>query len=240
MYIYPSAFINKLTAMKLLIIEDNIELSEMIETAFKLQRFIVELASNYSEALSKIHLYEYDCILLDIMLPDGSGLSILKQLKEMNKSEGVIIISARDSLDDKIEGLELGADDYVSKPFHMSELIARVRSVLRRNNNNGHLTIDLGNVSIEPDKFRVCVKGKEIDLLKKEYDILHYMMERPNILIKKSMLAEAIWGDYIDQVDNYDFIYTQLKNLRSKLTKAESTTTIKTVYGFGYKICEEE
>lgn len=172
------------------------------------------------------------------MLPDGSGLSILKSLKEMNKSESVIIISAKDSLEDKIEGLELGADDYLPKPFHMSELIARVRSLLRRNNNNGRLTLDLGNISIESDKFRVYVDGKELDLLKKEYDILHYMMERPNLLIKKEMLAEAIWGDHIDQVDNYDFIYAQLKNLRNKLTKAEASVSIKTVYGFGYKMCE--
>ena len=226
--------------MKLLIIEDNIELSKMIEDAFLLQRFVVEMAYTYEEGISKIDLYEYDCILLDIMLPDGSGLSILKQLKTMNKSENVIIISARDSLDDKIEGLELGADDYLIKPFHMSELIARVRSVLRRNSNNGKLTIDFGNVSIEPTKFIAMVNGKELDLQKKEYNILHYMIERPNILIKKEMLAEAVWGDHIDQVDNYDFIYTQLKNLRNKLTKAEANIYIKTVYGFGYKICEKE
>ena len=225
--------------MKILIIEDNVELSKMIEDALRLQRFVVEVAYNHAEAISKIGLYEYDCILLDIMLPDGSGLSILQQLKGMNKSESVIIISARDSLDDKIQGLELGADDYLSKPFHMSELTARIRSVLRRNNNNGKLTIDLGNVSLEPDKFRVCINGKEIDILKKEYDILRYLMERPNLLIKKEMLAEAIWGDHIDQVDNYDFIYTQLKNLRNKLTKAEASISIKTVYGFGYKMCEE-
>ena len=167
--------------MKILIIEDNVELSKMIEDALSLQRFVVEVAYNHAEAISKIGLYEYDCILLDIMLPDGSGLSILQQLKGMDKSESVIIISARDSLDDKIQGLELGADDYLSKPFHMSELIARIRSVLRRNNNNGKLTIDLGNVSLEPDKFRVCINGKEIDILKKEYDILRYLMERPNL-----------------------------------------------------------
>lgn len=224
--------------MKLLIIEDNVELSKMIEDALRIQRFIVEVAYSYAEAISKINLYEYDCILLDIMLPDGSGLTVLQKLKAMNKSESVIIISARDSLDDKIEGLELGADDYLAKPFHMSELIARVRSVLRRNNNNGKITIDLGNVSIEPEKFRVSINGEEIELLKKEYDILHYMMERPNLLIKKEMLAEAIWGDYIDQVDNYDFIYTQLKNLRHKLTKAQASVAIKTVYGFGYKMSE--
>ena len=227
--------------MKILIIEDNVELSKMIEDALHLQRFVVEVAYNHAEALSKIGLYEYDCILLDIMLPDGSGLSVLQHLKEMNKSESesVIIISARDSLDDKILGLELGADDYLAKPFHMSELIARIRSVLRRNNNNGKLTIDLGNISIEPDKFRVSINGKEVDILKKEYDILRYLMERPNLLIKKEMLAEAVWGDHIDQVDNYDFVYTQLKNLRNKLAKAEANVSIKTVYGFGYKMCEE-
>ncbi len=225
--------------MKLLIIEDNIELSKMIEDALRQQRFVVEVAYNYEEAISKINLYTYDSILLDIMLPDGSGLSILKELKAMNKSESVIIISARDSLEDKIEGLELGADDYLSKPFHMSELIARIKSVWRRNNNNGKLTIDLGNVSLTPDMFTVSINGIEVEILKKEYDILRYMMERPNILIKKEMLAEAIWGDHIDQVDNYDFIYTQLKNLRNKLTKAKATVSIKTVYGFGYKMSEE-
>ena len=226
--------------MKLLIIEDNVELSKMVESALHTERFIVEVAYSYQEAISKIALYEYDSILLDIMLPDGSGLSILKELKEMGKSESVIIISARDSIEDKVEGLELGADDYLAKPFHMSELIARVRSLLRRNNNNGKLTLDLGNISLDIDKFRVSINKKEVQLLKKEYDILRYMMERPNILIKKEMLAEAIWGDYIDQVDNYDFIYTQLKNLRNKLTKAEANIAIKTVYGFGYKICEAE
>lgn len=226
--------------MKLLVIEDNIELSKMIENALKSERFIVETAISCAEAISKIDLYEYDCILLDIMLPDGSGLSILKELKAMNKSESVIIISARDSIDDKIEGLELGADDYLAKPFHMSELMARVRSVLRRSNNGGKLTLDLGNISIEPEKFKVNINGNDIELLKKEYDILYYMMERPNILIKKEVLAEAVWGDYIDQVDNYDFIYAQLKNLRSKLVKADATIAIKTIYGFGYKIGEIE
>ena len=224
--------------MKILIIEDNVELSKMIEEALKLQRFVVELAFSCEEAMAKVCLYEYDCVLLDIMLPDGSGLTILQKLKSLNKSESVIIVSARDSLDDKIEGLELGADDYLAKPFHMSELIARIHSVVRRNNNQGKLTIDLGNVSIEPDKYKVTVDGEELELLKKEYDILCYMIERPNILVKKEMLAEAVWGDYIDQVDNFDFIYTQLKNLRNKLTKAQASVSIKTVYGFGYKMSE--
>ena len=224
--------------MKLLIIEDNIELSKMIENALLLQRFVVEVAYSYSDAISKVTTYDYDCILLDVMLPDGSGLSVLQELKAMNKSDNVIIISAKDSLDDKIKGLELGADDYLAKPFHMSELIARIRSVVRRNNNSGKLTLDLGNISIEPDKFKVSINGIEVEIVKKEYDILRYMMERPNILIKKEVLAEAIWGDHIDQVDNFDFIYTQLRNLRHTLTKSNATVAIKTIYGFGYKMCE--
>ena len=224
--------------MKVLIIEDNLDLSEMIAEALLMQRYVVEVATTYSEALSKINIYNYDCILLDVMLPDGSGLSILEQLKNMGKSEGVIIISAKDSLEDKITGLELGADDYIAKPFHMSELIARVRSVLRRNSNSGKMSIDFGNISIHPDQFEVYINNIKVDLLKKEYDILRYMIERHDTLIKKEMLAEAIWGDHIDQVDNYDFIYAQLKNLRNKLTKSNSNVCIKTIYGFGYKMCE--
>ncbi len=224
--------------MKILIVEDNIEISEMISEALRSQRFIVEVAETHTEAMSKINLYEYECILLDVMLPDGSGLSVLKELKSIGKNGSVIILSARDSLEDKITGLELGADDYIAKPFHMSELIARIRSVRRRNGNNGKMSISFGNISITPERFEVYIDGVEVDLLKKEYDILLYMIERQNILIKKEMIAEAIWGDYIDQVDNYDFIYTQLKNLRSKLTKANADVVIKTVYGFGYKMCE--
>ncbi len=228
-----------LPPMKVLIIEDNLELSKMISDALRSQRFVVEVAYSYAEAVAKVGVYNYDCILLDVMLPDGSGLNVLRDLKSMNKSENVIILSANDSIDDKITGFDLGADDYLAKPFHMSELVARIRSVLRRNTNSGKLTIDLGNVSLDPDKFGVSINGECVELVKKEYDILRYMMERPDTLITKELLAEAVWGDHIDQVDNFDFIYTQLKNLRNTLVKSGATVSIKTIYGFGYKITEE-
>jgi DNA-binding response OmpR family regulator len=178
-------------------------------------------------------------VLLDIMLPDGSGLKLLQKLKALKKKENVIIISAKDSLDDKIAGLELGADDYLPKPFHIAELVARVRSVLRRKHRDGDNSIRLGNVEVQPDNFIVKVGDSVLELSRKEYDILHYFINRPNRLVNKATLAESVWGDYIDQVDNYDFIYAQIKNLRKKLKEAGATAEIKSVYGFGYKMAEE-
>ncbi len=225
--------------MKVLIIEDNTELQEIISQALISKHFIVEIAPDSATAMEKIGLYEYSCILLDIMLPDGSGLDLLKKLKNERKTTGVIIISAKDSLEDKIKGLDLGADDYLPKPFHIAELISRVNSIIRRKSNAGQLTIEYGNVRIEPDIFKVYIADNETELLKKEFLILKYFIERNNIVISKEMLAEAIWGDYIDQVDNFDFLYAQLKNLRAKLKSANADITIKTVYGIGYKLTLE-
>lgn len=225
--------------MKILIVEDEPSLRELIQSALEKERFIVETASDYSSAILKIEDYDYDCILLDIMLPDGNGLAVLEKLKQMHKNDSVIIISAKDSLDDKISGLELGADDYLSKPFHLAELIARVRSVIRRKQHDGERYIELGNVRITPEEFKVFVNSKEIELNRKEYDILLYFVNRPNRLVNKNTLAESVWGDHIDQVDNYDFIYAQIKNLRKKLKDASSDIEIKSVYGFGYKMIVE-
>lgn len=222
--------------MKILIVEDEPSLRELIQISLEKERYIVETADDYQSALRKIEDYDYDCILLDIMLPDGNGLSLLEKLKEMHKRENVIIISAKDSLEDKIRGLELGADDYLSKPFHLAELHARIKSVIRRQHHNGEIDIQLGNIRIIPDKFQVYIKEKEIELNRKEYDILLYFVNRPGRLINKSTLAESVWGDHIDQVDNFDFIYAQIKNLRKKLKDAGATAEIKAVYGFGYKI----
>jgi DNA-binding response OmpR family regulator len=156
----------------------------------------------------------------------------------MRKKESVIIISAKDSLDDKIEGLELGADDYLPKPFHLAELTARVKSVLRRKHRDGEHSIVLGNVEVMPDTFQVRVGGEPLELSRKEYDILHYFINRPNRMVNKNTLAESVWGDYIDQADNFDFIYAQIKNLRKKLKEAGAALEIKSVYGFGYKLIE--
>ena len=222
--------------MKILVIEDEPSLQELIVKALEKERFVVETAATYKAAIQKVEDYSYDCILLDIMLPDGSGLSILEELKKENKRESVIIISAKDSLDDKISGLELGADDYLAKPFHLAELVARVKTVIRRNQNQGNMAIDIENIRIYPDDFKVEVDGKELDLNRKEYDILFYFANRIDRLINKNTLAESVWGDHIDQVDNFDFIYAQIKNLRKKLNDSNAKVELKAVYGLGYKL----
>lgn len=224
--------------MKILIVEDEPSLREVMQRALTQEHYVVETAATYAEADARIAGYSYDCILLDIMLPDGNGLRLLEHIKRLRKRENVIIISARDSLEDKVLGLEQGADDYLPKPFHTAELLARIRSVLRRGRSGGDLTIDMGNVSLEPEGRRVQVAGVELPLLKKEFDILLYFMQRPNHLVDKSVLAEAVWGDHADQADNFHFVYAQIKNLRHKLSEAGATIEIRAVYGFGYKLVE--
>lgn len=223
--------------MKILIVEDDADLREITERSLLKERYLVETADTYKAARQKALVYEYDCILLDIMLPDGNGLDLLRDLqKEGHRMPNVIIPSAKDSIEDKVTGLDLGADDYLPKPFHLAELHARLKSVLRRKQRDGEALLKYANVCVHPDSFKVEVDGKLIDLSRKEYDILVYFMNRPNRLIEKSILAEAVWGDSIDQADNFDFIYAQLKNLRKKLKEAGAELEIKTVYGFGYKL----
>lgn len=222
--------------MKVLIVEDDASLREIMIRALKQEGYVVEFAKNFSEADMKLAGYSYDCILLDIMLPDGNGLNLLEHLRLIGKRENVIIISARNSLEDKIHGLENGADDYLVKPFHVAELIARVRSVLRRGRSGGELMLEKGNVILTPESRHVKVDGKELPLLKKEFDILFYFMQRPNHMVDKAVLAEAVWGDYADDADNFQFVYAQIKNLRRKLSDAGASVEITSVYGFGYKL----
>ena len=222
--------------MKILIIEDQDSLRETMRESLLREHFVVECASNYREGLMKINDYEYDCILLDIMLPGGSGLDLLRELKKTRKSDSVIIISAKDSIDDKVLGLNLGADDYLAKPFHLAELNARVKSVIRRKHNNGDVQIVVGNLVLSPDNHTVSVDRKEIVLNRKEFDLLYYFMSNSGRLIGKTALAEFVWGDNIDQSDSLDFIYSQVKNLRKKLKDAGAQPEIKAVYGFGYKM----
>ncbi len=224
--------------MKILIIEDEPSLRELMERSLRKEQHVVETARTYAEAEDKLAVYAYDCVLLDIMLPDGDGLRLLGELKSSGRKEAVIIISARDSLEDRIRGLEDGADDYLPKPFHLAELSARIRSVARRTMGGGRSGITLGNVTVEPESFRASVGGRELPLLKKEFDILSYFMQRPGHVIDKAVLAEAVWGDHVDQADNFNFVYSQMKNLRRKLEEAGATIEIKAVYGFGYKLVE--
>lgn len=222
--------------MKILIVEDNLELRELLVRSLEKERYIVETAADYASAHMKIFVYQYDCILLDIMLPDGNGLDLLREASNREMRLNVIILSAKDSIEDKVNGLELGADDYLPKPFHLSELHARISSLMRRVNKQSVGAIQIGNVSIDTSTFTVSVDNKPLDLGRKEYDILLFLANRKGRLVEKQILAEAVWGDYIDQADSFDFIYAQIKNLRKRLKEAGSTIEIKTVYGFGYKL----
>ena len=224
--------------MKILIVEDEPDLRETIRISLLKEHFVVETAADYFSALDKVNDYDYDCILLDIMLPGGSGLDLLRELKRLRRSDSVLIISAKDSLDDKVEGLELGADDYLTKPFHLAELNARVKSVIRRRQAKADVSITVGNLLLYPDKRQVEVGGVPLQLNRKEFDLLYYFIVNPNRVINKMSLAESVWGDNIDQADSLDFIYSQVKNLRRKLKQADATVELKAVYGFGYKLSE--
>ena len=226
--------------MKLLIIEDDNSLREIMQRALTAEGYVVETASTFFEAEDKIAGYEYDCIMLDIMLPDGNGLKLLEHIKSLGKNDRVIIISARDSLDDKIKGLDLGADDYLPKPFYMAELSARIKSVMRRGNGAVSNTMTAGNITLDLGSRRIRVDGNDVPLLKKEFDILLYFMQRPGHIVDKAVLAEAVWGDHIDMVDNFQFVYAQIKNLRKRLADAGASQNIKAVYGFGYKFTDTD
>ena len=221
--------------MKILIVEDEPALKDTVQKFLEAEHFIVEYAPDYSSGLEKIISYEYDCILLDIMLPDGNGIDLLKEIKRMHKKDPVIILSAKDSVDDKVAGLEIGADDYLAKPFHLAELMARIKSVIRRNQQDGENILKYKNISIDPENRIVKVGEEELALNRKEYDLLYYFVIHPEKTLLKTTLAEAIWGDYIDQADSLDFIYSQIKNLRKKLKIANAEADFQAVYGIGYK-----
>jgi len=224
--------------MKILLIEDEDDLREIIVRSLEKERYVVETAPNCATARTKLAGYEYDCVLLDIMLPDGNGLELLSEMVRQGRKPNVMILSARDSVEDKVAGLDLGADDYLPKPFHLSELHARLKSILRRATGSTQNVISFGNVNIHTDTFSIDVDGKPLEVSRKEYDILHYFITRPKRLVDKQTLAEAVWGDYMDVADNYDFIYAQMKNIRKRLKTAGANIEIKTVYGFGYKLSE--
>jgi len=222
--------------MNILLIEDETDLQEVVKESLAKEGFLVETAETFQEGLKKISFYDYDCVLLDIMLPGGDGLQILEHLKNIGKSENVIIISAKDSVDDKIRGLNLGADDYLTKPFHIAELNARVKSVLRRKTFEGKNTLECANVKVDLNEFTAFVNDIPMVLNRKEFDILVYLMANRNRLITKSSLAEKVWGDYMDDADDFEFLYSQIKNLRKKLKDSSADVKISAMYGMGYKL----
>lgn len=222
--------------MKILVVEDEIKLQETIVEFLEKEKMIVESADNYKQALDKIISFDYDCILLDMMLPDGDGMSLLKELKKLQKETSVIILSAKDSVDDKVEGLLVGADDYLAKPFHFAELLARIKVAFRKNLQKGEDILTYKNIRIYPEDRLVKVNEVELKLNRKEYDLLYYFMLRPERVFQKTTLAESVWGDHIEMSDNLDFIYSQIKNLRKKLKEANSEADLQAVYGIGYKL----
>ena len=221
--------------MKLLIIEDETELAKSIAEYLSEESYLCEFAPTFKEAMQKIESFHYDCILLDITLPDGNGLTILEELKKQNKQDGVIIISAKNALDDKIKGLHLGADDYLTKPFHLSELMARIYSLIRRKQFSNSNVITQNELQIDLLAKTVFVNDQTIILTKKEFDLLIYFVGNKNRVISKSTLAEHLSGDFADMLDNHDFVYAHVKNLKKKLYDAGCNQYLKTVYGTGYK-----
>lgn len=221
--------------MKILIVEDEAELAQSISEYLSGENYLCEVADTFTEAMNKIGLFQYDCILLDIMLPDGNGLRILEELKAQQKEDGVIIISAKNALDDKIEGLKLGADDYLTKPFHLSELMARIYSIIRRKQFSSSNIVRQNELQIDLLAKTVSVNEEVISLTKKEFDLLIYFIGNKNRVISKSTLAEHLSGDFADMLDNHDFVYAHVKNLKKKLYDAGCGHYLKTVYGTGYK-----
>lgn len=222
--------------MKILVIEDEPQLLDNIKQSLEKEKYLVETATDYFSAVDKVFVYDYDCILLDIMLPNGSGLQLLEQLKKEGKSGNIIIISAKNSLDDKLTGLELGADDYLTKPFHLAELNARIKAVIRRKILDGKNELELANTKLDLDNREIWVDDVLIPLNRKEFDICHYFMLNKNRLVTKAALAEYVWGDHSDHADSFDFVYYQIKNLRKKLQDAGANLELESIYGVGYKL----
>ncbi|HQV54231.1 MAG: response regulator transcription factor [Chitinophagaceae bacterium] len=221
--------------MKLLLIEDEKKLSESIVAYLKSENYVCEIAADFKTAIDKTESFNYDCILLDISLPDGNGLNVLKELKRNKKTDGVIIISAKNSIDDRIEGLNLGADDYLPKPFHLSELSARIAAIIRRRNFEGNKLLVFEEITIDTVGKVASVDQVGLDLTRTEYDLLLYLVTNKNRVVSKNAIAEHLSADEADIFDSYDFIYAHLKNLRKKLVQAGCTDYIKNVYGMGYK-----
>tara|TARA_R110000737_G_scaffold74909_1_gene104292 strand:+ start:660 stop:1334 length:675 start_codon:yes stop_codon:yes gene_type:complete len=224
--------------MKILIVEDEKALLQSIANYLEKDGNVCETASTYEDALYKIDLYEYDLLVLDINLITGSGLDILKLLKKNKKETATIIISANNSLDDKLKGLDLGADDYLTKPFHLAELNSRIKAVLRRGKFGGTERLEFNEISIDTRSRTAYIKDDTMALTRKEYDLLLFFITNKGRVLSKEIIAEHLWGDHSDMVDNYDFIYVHINNLRKKLTDA-GAKYIKTAYGSGYKFMED-
>lgn len=226
--------------MKLLVVEDNMDLLEAVHETMLSEKYLCEIAANYPDAHEKIFLYAYDIFIVDINLPGGSGLDLIREIKTVNPETGIIVISARNSLDDKLEGFDLGADDYVTKPFDMAELVARVKSLVRRRFFSGSNTVSNGGITINTTTREVWAMDREIGLTKSEFDILLFFFSNQGRVLTRESIAEHIWGDNMDLADSFDFIYSHIKNLRKKIMETGCSNPIRAVYGIGYKFEPEQ
>ncbi len=222
--------------MKLLVIEDEASLNQSIVDFLSAAGYLCESVFTYREAIQKIDYHSYDCIILDIMLPGGSGLELLRYLKQDAKTDGVIIISAKGALEDKIEGLQIGADDYLTKPFHLSELSVRIAAIIRRKKFNGQSIVSIGDIKIDTIGKTVSVQEQPVELTQKEFQLLLFLVINKNRILSKNAIAQHLWGDDMDFPANYDFIYSHIKNLRKKMMAAGAEDCIRSIYGEGYKL----
>ncbi len=225
--------------MKLLLVEDQAELAKNIQEYFQKEGDICELALSIFEAENKVAGFEYDVLLLDLMLPDGDGISFLEQVKKSRPDMGVVIVSAKDSLDDKLKGLDIGADDYLPKPFHLAELNARAKAVYRRRQQEGNNEISFEEIRLDMSAKEANIDGHVLNLTNKEFELLHYFIVNKNRLVTKQAIAEHLWGDYMDSADSFDFVYQHIKNLRKRIEEAGGQDYVRTVYGAGYKFKKE-
>ncbi len=225
--------------MKILVVEDEKNLRETIVSFLEEEGFFCDHAENIRFGSQKLDLYHYDCLLVDIGLPDGNGLTLIKELKKLHTDTGIIIISAKNSLDDKISGLDLGADDYITKPFHLTELSSRIKALLRRRKFEGKKEVTFDNIQIIPENRQVQIDGEQLPLTKKEFDLLIYFVANPLRVLTKEAIAEHLWGDFADSADSLDFVYSHIKNLRRKLVEKTGKDYFRNVYGTGYKFTGE-
>lgn len=226
--------------MKLLIVEDNLRLAGDMKDFLLDNDYIVEHAATKREASDKISLYQYDLAIIDLGLPDGNGLELIGEVKEHQRDAGILILTARDAIEEKVKGLEAGADDYMTKPFHKAELNARIRSILRRNKFNRSNVLQIRELKVDFAASQAFVNDVPLNLTKKEYDLLLYFMQNPNRVLTKESIAEHLWGDHIDQADSFDFIYNHIKNLRKKISGAGGKNYIQAMYSMGYKFSVEQ
>jgi DNA-binding response OmpR family regulator len=225
-------------AMKILIVEDEKELLSAMKNYLETEGFLCETANSYFEAEDSLSVFNYEIIILDLTLPGGNGLDLINLIKEKNRQAGLLIVSAKNSLDDKIKGLDMGADDYISKPFHLAELNSRIKSLARRRHFDGTDELIYNEIKINVASNEVLVNGEYIDLTRKEFEILLYFIVNKNKLITRESIAEHVWGDDISYADNFDFIYSQIKNLRKKIVQKNGRNYIHNVYGMGYKFSD--